>query len=620
MRLYLTPASCLLPQKDNLCTSPALKTLYYTLMLNKLLFPQQESKANRLILIFSLIVSALAIAMASIRQVGTFGVESDFYGVYALQAERILSGETYTYQHNPPGYCLLLAAVTWVVGDAFTAGKLISVVSLFILTLLVYRLFKHLFDYSIAFLVTILTTLTLFSASFLAATDICTTCLIILCIYLLIIPSSLSRGRYFLLGLTAATAYLFRTNAIFLVIGIIIFIILINYHQEKIKQRLTNLVIFSTGLIIVLTPWLIYNWQVNGNAFGNTAYLQIAAHFYHPYGDNWITSIHSMESEFSSLSDVILTNPKLVFTTYFQDILFLNIVKLFIPLQLLEIPYLQIIAILPFLWISIGLFSLINDLRRRPVINSFDKLTQSKIIIFLIINLLGYLILGLVGFHRRYYFFLYPLVFLLKIYPFQKCLFRLCGDQQNLSSIIEKHGRRGEGEQGRGKRELERKYSNRNNYYKLKLFFSKCLIISLLLGILIATGVETYLTIKTEPRYLLPIATAINQGNSREKIMIVRKPHLAYLANLQPAFPLAATTEEYLTVAREIGADYLVYSDYEASLWPGLQALKQPEKLAPEFQLIYQDVINKVLVYQRINHDYSASKIKFWQQNQCKPT
>lgn len=55
----------------------------------------------------------LALFIGSFREVGVFGVENDFYEVYAVQAKNILAGGFYTYKHNPPGYCLLLAATTF---------------------------------------------------------------------------------------------------------------------------------------------------------------------------------------------------------------------------------------------------------------------------------------------------------------------------------------------------------------------------------------------------------------------------------------------------------------------------------------------------------------------------
>ncbi|ELR97343.1 glycosyltransferase family 39 protein [Gloeocapsa sp. PCC 73106] len=496
------------------------------------IFPKNELEAERFVLIFSLIVLVLAISIGSRRQVGTFGVESDFYGVYAIQAERILAGKVYNYQHNPPGYCLLLAAIKFFIGDSFTAAKLISSVSLAFLTKIIYQIFKLVFNYQIALIITVLTTLTLFPASFLAATDLVSALIIVSTIYLVLN----STKRYFLIGMLAGTAYLFRTNGIFLVVGIIL--VIFWFKSEKLRK--TSWLI--AGFMLLVTPWLIYNWKLNGSPFSNTAYLQIAAHFYHPLGDNFITSVQEMGYRFHSLSDVIFYQPFLLFKTYIKDVFFSNLVKLFLPSALLQDEYGRVLSLLPFLWIVIGLISLTRDHLKNP-----------QIVTLMILSCLGYLILGLVGFHRRYYFFFYPIVFLLKVYPVIKLK--------------------------RGK---------------------SLIILFLILGVFMASSVETYLTLHSEPKYLLSQAEVIKHRSESGKIMIVRKPHLAYLADLSPVFPLAKSAEAYLIAAREIGADYLVYSDYEATLWPGLKALSQPEKLASEFKLIYEHQPTKTLIYERI--------------------
>ena len=60
---------------------------------------------------------------------GTFGVETDFHGAYGVPAKTLLEGIAYTDQHNPPGYSIWLAAVTMILGDAFTAAKLIGTIT-----------------------------------------------------------------------------------------------------------------------------------------------------------------------------------------------------------------------------------------------------------------------------------------------------------------------------------------------------------------------------------------------------------------------------------------------------------------------------------------------------------
>lgn len=72
-----------------------------------------SKQCDRIILFFCLTTCLLALLIGSFREVGAFGVESDFYEVYAVQAENILAGGFYTYEHNLPGYCLFLAAITF---------------------------------------------------------------------------------------------------------------------------------------------------------------------------------------------------------------------------------------------------------------------------------------------------------------------------------------------------------------------------------------------------------------------------------------------------------------------------------------------------------------------------
>jgi len=521
------------------------------------ILPKTERQANQWILIFCPIVLVLALGIGSGRSVGTFGVESDFYGVYAVQAERILNGESYTYQHNPPLYCLLLAGISLLTKNMFVAGKVISAVSLPLLGWAFYCLLKEIIDYQLAFICSILSVITLFPASFLAATDVVSTLFIFLPVLLFLRSSSLRLKTVFICGILSGIAYLFRTNAIFVPIGIILSILLLDLHRETIRQRCIKVCWFLSGLILIISPWLIYNWQVNSSFFASSAYLQIAANFYHPEGDNLITSLAEMESQFSSLPEVIFRNPFYVLKQYIIDILGFNIPKLFIPLSLVE--QIPALIILPLLWVGTGLVLFVKELK-----NNRYSLNQKKITAFLIINLLGYLLLGLVGFHRRYYFFIYPCIFLFKIYPLIKL-----------------------------------------KCFKITLFkpwqkatLTRFLILNLFAGVTIAAGIESYLTLAAEPKYLISIAEFLKASSLPDEIIIIRKPHLAYLADLTPTFPLANTVDEYLKKAQKIGAKYLVYSDYEASLWSGLTVLSNPENLPPSLQLIYHHQATNTLIYQ----------------------
>ncbi|MCL2932344.1 MAG: hypothetical protein MGG11_08740 [Trichodesmium sp. MAG_R03] len=97
-----------------------------------------------------MIILLLAVTISSFRNVGIFSVESDFYGVYAVQTERILNGDIYSYQHNPPGYYLLLAGVSIFFDNSFVAAKVISAISLALLTWVIYALMKTIVSYKLS--------------------------------------------------------------------------------------------------------------------------------------------------------------------------------------------------------------------------------------------------------------------------------------------------------------------------------------------------------------------------------------------------------------------------------------------------------------------------------------
>lgn len=510
------------------------------------------------ILILLLTVLSICAIVGYFHRVGAFGVETDFYGVYAIQAENILAGKPYTYQHNPPAYCLLLALFIYFVNDTFIAGKIISTLATGVYTCVSYLILSLFIDRKVAFAIAFISFLVIVPYPFLASTDILGAALILTSIWFFLKKQkSINRQsinhhlNYTLSGLIAGCAYLTRSNSIFLMIGILVSIFIFNPHRQTQKKKLISAAIFITSSIFVISPWLIYNWHINGSPFASTAHAQIAAHFYHPEGDKLITSVNEMGEKFKSLTEVILHDPIALITTYTQDIFLKNIPAILLPKFLLsnrEFPYYHIIILPPLILIAFGIYYLLKNK------NNDDQEWRTKILSFLTTNLFGYLILGLVGFNRRYYFFLFPCLSLLLIYPFYRYL---------LSEITGK---------------------------VIAVFF-------IILIAIVACG-ETYSLITSEPRYLLEIADILKSKTKPQQIIIVRKPHLAYLAELTPTFPLVNTAEEYLEAAKKIDAQYIVYSDYEATLWQGLKSISSPQQLPPEFQLVYRHSPSNTLIYQ----------------------
>lgn len=522
------------------------------------LFTKKTQRYDSIALAFCMVVLLVALVIGYFHKVGTFGVESDFYGSYAVQAENIIAGRPYTYQLNPPGYCLLLATVTLLTGDTFVAGKVISAFAAALFGWITYLLLKALFDSRIALTATILSLLTLIPSSFVAATDVVGAVVIMLPLWVFLRPSGLTNAC-FLSGILAGVAYLVRGNAIFVSIGILISLVFIAFNKQTLQHRLMKVGIFTFGVLLITFPWFIYSWYINGNPFTSNAYLQIAAHFYHLEGDKFGTAATEMSSQFNSFSEVLLYDPLRLLKLYFKDVLFLNIPRLFVPQSLiknLDFPAYGIVMAGPLLLVSIGFILLLGD-----ILSHIEELSRKKLI-FVLVNFMGYLLLGLVGFHRRYYLFLFPLIFLLIVYPFfRKRVFAV------------------------------------PDYTHFPRTVSCLLVIILAFSLSGAAYLETKSIIASEPRYLLEIAEFLKSYSSPNEVLISRKPHLAYLAKLKGVFPLVKTADEYLVKAREIKASYIVYSDYEASLWPGLKSLSNPKALPDGFKLIYCHQLTNTLIY-----------------------
>ena len=490
-----------------------------------------------IVIAFCAAILILALVVGSFRQVGNFDVETDFYWRYAIEAQNILAGRPYTDLLHRPGYAILLAGVSLLTGDLFVAGKIMSAFATALLGWTMYSLFKALFDAKIAFVSTLLCLFALIPYSFLAATDVVGALLMLLPLRILLNRSTVSLRCCLLTGICAAMAYLVRSNAVSVILGIGSCLLFIDFEREGFVRRLTNFGFFVGGAVLTLSPWLIINWKINGSPFASITHLQIGAHFYDPAGDGLETTLRQTALKFNSLSEVVLYDPARLFGKFLQEVFYENIKNL--AVQGLRFP--------AYLFAGPGLLLMLRDLSRKRVA-------------FLIVCLTGYLILGLTDFRLRFYFFLFPLLFASVAYLlFNKAVFPARGYTAVLQGFC-------------------------------------VIVLAAFIGISSYNGIKR--TMAYEPRYLLEIAEFLRRKSTPGELIIVRKSHLAYLAGLTRVFPLANTSEEYLVKAREIGARYIVYSRFEASLWPGLNSLRNPDAIAGGFKLIYTHNPTRTLIYE----------------------
>ena len=494
-----------------------------------------------LAIVICMAVGGLALSIGASRQVGNWGVESDFFGMYVVQAQNILSGKPYTYQHYPPGYVYALAFLSLLTHDLFAAGKIISAVATALFGLVSYGLIAALSDRRRAFVTTLFVLFALLPHSFVAATDVLANLLLLLPLWILLRREA---GVTVCLqaGLAAGLAYLVRYNAIFVIVGIPLVLILVNPNQHSRQQRIVKMSVFLCGALAVMSPWLLVNWHRNGSPFASDMYQQIAAHFYHPKGDAFGWTSRAMGKQFTSLWDVLLYDPLRLIRIFVKDILYSK------PLALTS----SVIGFPACVFIGAGVLLYLKHMTRRRTA-------------FLLVCGLGYLLHGLAGFYVRFYFFLFPLLFLFVVvavfhFDTMPSLFRGAHRAWNVGWLV--------------------------------------------MGILLAESVYTSYVgtsqfLHAEPKHLLGLAELLKTRASSNEVIMAIEPHIAYLTNLRGVdASVADTLEDYVAKAKEREVRYIVYSEHEEQYWSGLKALSDPGRMPKEFRLIYEHGPTKTLVYE----------------------
>jgi hypothetical protein len=483
----------------------------------------------------------LALVLGHFHAIGNFGGETDFHGIFTRQAKRILAGEPYTFRFHPPGYTIILAAASLLTDDLFTVAKIISAFAAALMSWIAYLLFKALFNSRVAVVSTLFLILTLIPHSFLATTDVIGTVLMMLAMWAFLRHEVLTFGACLLAGVFAGTAYLVRANSVSVIAGIAFSLLFININQETLKKRFERLALFLCGALLIASPWFLVNWRATGNPVASANHLQIAAYTYLPDEDSVGSSLIEASSKFHSPLDVVLYDPPRFMAKYFRSALFDNLRRF--ATEGLRFP--------AYLFIGPGLVLLLMNLSRRRLA-------------FCVIFLCSYLVVSLVGFQIRYYVSLLPFICLLAPY------FLLHRDVMSMLGKVP----------------------------VLKIGVSWLVILIVAVFLVLWVGRTARGIYASEPRHLLAIADFLKQRSAPDDSIIVRKGHLAYWAGLKQVFPLGETPEDFLAKAKEIDARYVVYSDYEASLWPGLGCLNDPDGLPDAFKLIYRHEPTRTLIYE----------------------
>ncbi|HDP98581.1 MAG TPA: glycosyltransferase family 39 protein [bacterium] len=507
--------------------------------------PKNFDIYQKLALISLSLLLITLIVISNFHEIGGYGVETDFYGGYAPNVEKLLNGEPYHDEDHGPGYLFLLIIFYFIFGDIFIAGKFLTIVTSVLFAFFSFATIKNLFDSKLAFYTTILLMLVIFPYSILASTDMVFAFLIALSTYLLFRNGKLTNSNIIWGGLIAGYAVMTRLNAVILPAAVIFSIIFINPEGWSLKQKLKASAILCAAVLVAASPWFVMNFIYHGKPFIFEAHQTIGASFLGGGSSAdatfaWGAEKEIIASKYDSLLSLILGN----FTTFVKFFL-KNIIQYFkwLLMRLVQFPgYLLVVP---------GLVLLLSRA---------NKIQLS----YYIIPIFGFLIYCIVSFIPRFYiyiivFFLLPIIYFIFADFFSA---------------------------------LDKKSAFR---YKI---ISRAMLVIILLFSAQSSFSEMKKYITTEPLHLLKIAPLlINESQPQDKI-IARKPHLGYFSKLETIIiPNVDTVEQLLEYANEKQARFLFYGIIEQQASAGLKLLQHPESLPEEFELLYSQKNPEVYLY-----------------------
>lgn len=494
---------------------------------------------EKLALGLCLAVLCLLLLVGYLHKIGGYGVETDFYGSYAVEAFHLMHGQSYEEPDHGPGYSLALIPFYFLFGDMFSAGKIITILSAVGMGFLSFKVFQKLFDSKLAFFTLVLFFVTIFPYAFLAGNDLFFGFLTILSIYLFYRNGVLSVANLILTGLVAGFAFMTRMNAVILPAAVFVSVLFINPEKWSMANRVKGLSFFALAFMLTASPWLIMNYAKHGNPFATDVYQTVGVGMETSSRIDWAEEKEVIANEHHSLAGVLLTNP--VATARFFSKNVLNHFKKLIS---------TLIGFPAYLFLIPGGILLLSQADRR-------KLSLFTFPLF------GFLIYCLLAFIDR--FFLYIIFFFL----FMVVYFLF---QSNWS------------------------FRSRKDSIIFARLNQVAFVVTLLL-ISANTIKATVKEVSNDPVELIRVAERLE--DYKGETMIARKPHLGFVSEMKVIyFPQVNTAEELFEYAIENNADLLLYSYIEADLRPQLKVLENPEKVSDHFTLIYHQDEPKIFVYE----------------------
>jgi hypothetical protein len=247
---------------------------------------------------------------------GAYATETDFYHLFAPDAERLLAGQFPLNTFQAPGYPAVLALLGKLLGlsgDLFTVGKWLSVVCAVACGWLVFKLFAQMFGVWVGLgaqaLAIVSGEFPQFSIA--ATTDVF---FLFLCLATLVVFTSKRlwvSQRLVGAAVLASFSYLTRYNGLFLLATCLAGIVLLNLFELRWRERWRHAALFLLIFLVVASPWFYFNAKHRGSPLYNTNYLNLATEFYPELAQGEVNqdATRALADRFRSFGDVLRYDP-----------------------------------------------------------------------------------------------------------------------------------------------------------------------------------------------------------------------------------------------------------------------------------------------------------------------
>lgn len=503
-------------------------------------------------------IVAAGLITGSHRSVANYGHERDFYDTWAPRADAPFDASLYTHgtneigypllRNHPPGYSLIVAAGNTLTGSSFRTALILSALAAGAFGWINYLLLSALFDRERALAGMLLLLIAVYRYSFLASTDLFGGLTATIPLWVLLRKPKVGSKGLLLVGVLCGVAYLVRTQGIYLLVGVLATLPLLDTgatsgtsERPGWRVHLTSAALVLGAFLIVTGPWLYVNWRLNGSPMFSTTYLQVAATYWDPDHGATLSSYWRSSERFHSLSQVVLEDPAGFTRRYLKQVL------LRMPRSL----GVDVLRYPGFFLFGAGFVFLLAGLDRR-------RFAWLAVLSF------GYLLLGLVYIVDRYFIFLFPALYFTVAYA-------------ALSPFV-------------------REQFTRVRVPATLAAWTVVFLTALLM--LRDTRIRTEAYLEAEPKFLLELAETLrDRANPGDRVM-VHEPHIPYLSGVEAAVVPGNDVEEIIAYSRRHNVRFLVYDRIEAREWPGRAELADPSTVPSELRVLFRHEPSGTVLYE----------------------